>query len=132
MRTAALLTGDRAAFAARLKLSGAEAERLIALAGPPPQGNDDDLRRLLADTSPAILLDRSLLADQPERVRERIRAIPQPVFPLEGRDALALGIPPGPAMGALLRQVRAWWLAGGCVADPAACRAELARLAAAC
>ena len=132
LRTAALLTGDRAAFAARLKLSGAEAERLIALAGPPPYGDDDDLRRQMADTDPAILLDRSLLAGQPETVRERIRAIPRPVFPLEGRDALSLGIPPGPEMGAILRRVRAWWLAGGCVADPAACRAELARLAAAC
>jgi hypothetical protein len=51
------------------------------------------------------------------------------VFPLEGRDVVALGVPPGPRVGALLRQVRAWWLAGGCLADAAACRAELARLA---
>jgi poly(A) polymerase len=30
-------------------------------------------------------------------------------------------------VGALLRDIRAWWLAGGCVADGATCRAELAR-----
>ena len=132
LRTAALLTGDRAAFAARLKLSTAEAARLLALQGPPPAGDDAALRRLLADTDAHILLGRSLLAGQPEAVRERIRALPRPVFPLEGRDALAFGLPPGPAVGALLRATRAWWLAGGCVAGPDDCRAELARRAAAC
>jgi hypothetical protein len=50
-----------------------------------------------------------------------------PVFPLAGRDLAAAGLPAGPAMGILLRELRAWWLAGGCRADAAACRAELAR-----
>jgi poly(A) polymerase len=133
LRTAAILTGDRAAFAARLKLSLAETARLVALQGPPPrfvaEGDDADLRRQLAETEPEILIGRSLLARQEEAVRDRILAIPPPVFPLEGRDALAIGVPPGPAVGALLRKVRAWWLAGGCVADATVCRAELARLA---
>ena len=40
---------------------------------------------------------------------------------------LALGLAPGPRVGALLRTVRAWWLAGGCTADAASCRAELSR-----
>ncbi len=132
LRAARLLTGDRAAFAARLRLSGAETERLTALAGPPPEGDDNELRRRLADTAPDILIGRSLLAGQPEAVRDRIRSIERPVFPLEGRDALALGVSPGPAVGALLRNVRAWWLAGGCLADAGDCRAELARQAAAC
>ena len=61
------------------------------------------------------------------KVREHIRAAEQPVFPLEGRDVLTLGILAGPQVGELLRAVRRWWLAGGCVADAAACRAELAR-----
>ena len=129
LRTAALLTGDRAVFAARLKLSIAEANRLLALDGPAPSGDDADLRRQLAATEPDILIGRSLLARQPNSVRERLRAIPRPVFPLEGRDVLALGLRPGPAIGSLLRDVRAWWLAGGCVAGPEACRAELARRA---
>ncbi len=130
LRAAALLIGDRAAFAARLRLSAAEAERLTALGGPPPHGDDADLRRELADTDPDILIGRSLLARQPEAIRDRLRAIPRPVFPLEGRDALAIGVAPGPAVGALLRAVRAWWLAAGCTASPAECRAELARLTA--
>jgi hypothetical protein len=50
------------------------------------------------------------------------------VFPLEGRDVLALGLSEGPRVGALLRAVRQWWLDGGCVADAAACRGALARL----
>ena len=131
LRTAGLLTGDRAAFAARLKLSAAEAGRLIALAGPPPGGDDAALRRQLADTAPDVLVGRSLLARQPAAIRDRLGAMDRPVFPLEGRDVVAQGVPPGPAVGGLLRQVRAWWLAGGCVADGAACRAELARLTAA-
>ncbi len=131
LRVAGLLTGDRTAFAARLKLSTAETDRLLALAGPAPQGDDADFRRQLADTAADILVGRSILARQPESVRDRLRAMPRPVFPVEGRDVVALGIPPGPGVGELLRRTRAWWLAGGCVADPAQCRAELARLAAA-
>jgi poly(A) polymerase/tRNA nucleotidyltransferase (CCA-adding enzyme) len=36
-----------------------------------------------------------------------------------------MGIPPGPAVGAALASLRAWWLAGGCVADRAALLARL-------
>jgi poly(A) polymerase/tRNA nucleotidyltransferase (CCA-adding enzyme) len=127
LRLSALLTGDRGAFAERLRLSNAEAARLVALDGPPPEGDDDALRRLLADVAPEVLIGRSYLAGQGEAVRDRIRAIPPPVFALEGRDALALGLPPGPAIGRLLREVRGWWLEGGCRATPDECRAELAR-----
>jgi len=139
LRLAALLDGDPAAFADRLRLSAAERTRLIALREPPipdPSLDDAALRRLLADTPPAILIDRAWLAGDggPEggvqwtRLRIRLATMAVPVFPLEGRDVLALGVSPGPQVGALLRAVRAWWLAGGCVADAAACRAELARL----
>ena len=63
-------------------------------------------------------------------LRARLAALPRPVFPLAGRDALRLGVPPGPAVGALLGAVRDWWLAGGCTADRSACMARLAALAA--
>ena len=104
LRMAALLTGDPVALAARLRLSGAEAERLAALRGPPPGGDDAALRRQLADTAPEVLLGRSWLAGQPEAMRERLRSMPRPVFPLEGRDVVALGVAPGPPVGALLRR----------------------------
>ena len=136
LRVAAVLTGDPLAFALRLRLAVAARERLIALrTAPLPHPADDDaaLRRLMADTDPAVLIDRTWLegGGGPEwaRLRSRLAAIPRPVLPLEGRDVLALGLPPGPLVGTLLRAVRGWWLEGGCVADGTACRAELARLA---
>ena len=96
--------------------------------------DDDPLRRLLADAPPSALPGRTWLASDgsPEwrALQDRLARLPRPVFRLEGRDALALGVPPGPAVGALLRAVRDWWVAGGCVASRAACRAELARLVA--
>jgi len=125
--------GARVELAARLRMSVAERDRLTALAGPPPDpGMDDDaLRRLLADAAPGALIGRGWLAGDagPEwsALRTRLAALPRPVFSLEGRDALALGVPPGPAVGELLRAVRAWWMDGGCRAGAAACRAELAR-----
>lgn len=134
LRLAALFTGDADRLADRLRLAGAERERLAALRAEPsprPEASDADLRRLLADTPPEVLIGRAWLADDGDpgwaRLRVRLASMPVPVFPLEGRDVLALGEPPGPRVGALLREVREWWLAGGCVADAAACRAELAR-----
>ena len=137
LRLAALLAGDPATAAARLRLSGAERDRLTALrrdAVPTPGMDDAALRRLLAEESADLLIGRVWLrgGDGPAwgRLRERLAAMPRPLFPLEGRDVLPLGIPPGPEVGRLLRETRAWWLAGGCVADAAACRTELARRAA--
>jgi poly(A) polymerase len=134
LRTAALLTGDPVAFADRLRLSTAERERLVALRQAPlatPDADDAALRRLLADTHPDVLRDRTWLAGGTgpawTALRARLAAMPRPVFPLEGRDALALGLTPGPRIGMLLRAVRQWWHDGGCAADAAACRAELAR-----
>jgi poly(A) polymerase/tRNA nucleotidyltransferase (CCA-adding enzyme) len=130
LRLAALSTGDVEAVAARLRLSGAERDRLAALRGAPPAPDADDaaLRRALADTPADVLIGRAWLAGPGwAALRDRLGALPRPVFPLEGRDVLALGVSEGPRVGALLRTVRQWWLDGGCVADAAACRAELVR-----
>ncbi len=136
LRLAALLTGDPAEFASRLRLSTAERDRLTALRNAPlahPDADDAVLRRLMAEADPGVVLDRTWLdgASGPEwtALRARLASMPRPVFPLEGRDVLALGLPPGPHVGALLRAVRQWWLDGGCGADAVACRAELARRA---
>jgi poly(A) polymerase len=133
LRMAALLHGDALTFARRLKLSLVEQARLVALrAGPLPGGDDGALRRLLAEEDAAVLTGRVWLSTMPAeesaRVRGRLAALPRPVFPLEGRDALALGASPGPAVGEALRRVRAWWMAGGCVADAEACRSQLRHL----
>ena len=134
LRLAALLTGDAAAVADRLKLSTADRTQLLALQRAPSTPEDADdatLRRLLFATPAAILLGRAWLDGRSDTLRNRLAATPAPVFPLEGRDVVALGVPPGPRVGALLRAVQRWWLDGGCVADAAACRAELAHRAAA-
>jgi poly(A) polymerase len=132
LRLAAMLSGDPLALALRLKLSNEDRERLIRLmATPSPHLGDDDavLRRLLADHAPADAIDRVWLDRGPEALRLRLAGMKRPVFPLEGRDVVALGVASGPRIGALLREVRQWWLDGGCVAGATACRAELARRA---
>ena len=45
-----------------------------------------------------------------------------------GADALALGLKPGPKVGALLEALERWWIAGDFAADRTACLAELKRL----
>jgi poly(A) polymerase len=140
LRLAAVLGTSTAAtaVAARLKLSVAERDRLLALlTGPVPTPGADDaaLQRATAETEPAILVGRSLLRHPPapesRALRQRLAAITPPVFPLQGRDAVALGLVQGPKIGQAMRQVRAWWLARGCIDDAEACRAELARVVAA-
>lgn len=134
LRLAALLTGDPATVAERLRLSIAERDRLIALRTAPvadPAAGDASLRRLLAEHASETLIGRTWLAfgfgANWDALRQRLASMPRPVFPLEGRDVVALGVAPGPRIGALLRAVRAWWLNGGCTADASACRTELAR-----
>ncbi|WP_199897911.1 hypothetical protein [Acetobacter papayae] len=61
-------------------------------------------------------------------LRQRLAGLDVPVFPLAGRDALAMGVAPGPAMGQVITQVRQWWRQGGCKASAEACRAELGRI----
>ena len=85
------------------------------------------LRRALADTPTETLVGRAWLAGRGAALRTA-GSDPRPVFPLRGRDVEQAGVAPGPQLGNILGQVRTWWMAGGCVADTPACRAELARL----
>jgi poly(A) polymerase/tRNA nucleotidyltransferase (CCA-adding enzyme) len=133
LRVAALLREEVPEFAARLRLSGAEQERLAALRVPSalaPAADDNDLRRALAGEDGEMLMARSWLAqdDMPgwDGLRARIGAMARPVFPLQGRDVVALGVAPGEAVGTVLLEVRRWWMDGGCVADKQLC-IELAR-----
>jgi poly(A) polymerase/tRNA nucleotidyltransferase (CCA-adding enzyme) len=134
LRAAALLIGDPTEFALRLRLSGSERDRLAALHDTPPvlpDTDDAELRRRLAETDAPVLIGRTWLDGDTDpawsALRLRISITPRPVFPLEGRDVLALGLTPGPDVGALLREVRAWWLKGGCSADAETLRLELMR-----
>lgn len=120
-----------------LRLSGAQDARLTALRlsnGLMPGADDDDLRRACARTDLEALLDRTWLAQADELarpdagwsdLRARLVALPRPVFPLSGRDAVKAGATPGPGVGQALRKVEAWWLEAGCRPDRAACLRQL-------
>ncbi len=127
LRLASLLDGDAEAFAVRLRLSGAERDQLLGLRGAVPEdGADDDaLRRALTDTPRDVLLGRAWLAHRSGVLRDRLIALPVPVFPLLGRDLTEAGMAPGPEIGQRLAAIRAWWWQDGCRADRAGCLAHL-------
>jgi poly(A) polymerase len=126
-------------LSSRLRMSGAEGAALAALRGPVPAPDADDaaLRRALAEDGHAALLGRSWLAeargapDDQAALRRRLSATERPAFPLQGRDVVAMGVPPGPEVGRLLSAARSWWLERGCVDGAEACRGRLRELAAA-
>ena len=119
--------------------------------GVSPRQEVSALRRLLAQLDRTwrgldpreVLLRRSWLAQAlppgqwsvPEQagadaaawhaLRDAIAAEPVPVFPLAGRDAIALGMTPGPEIGVLLEELRRWWIARGCGDGRDACLAAL-------
>lgn len=125
-------------LAARLRLSGEERDRLARLLGeegpvPPAALDAAEARRFLAFRGLRDALDELWLAEAVDgQDRAAARALlaetPQPVFPLQGRDILDLGVPEGPLVGRAIYAVRGWWHAGGCTASHAACLAEARRL----
>lgn len=150
-RLAALLTTDGAgarAVAARLKMSNDQTRRLVAMAEPPERVNPDTepraLRRALHRFGADRVRDLVLLgwagelAVRPRLPHERTQAWIGLIeaadgwtplaFPLRGRDVLALGVPRGERVGALLEAVEQWWQAGDFAADRAACLVELRKL----
>ena len=133
------LSGENAVLmGAKLKLSNADKTALGVFGNTfpdlAPSSSDDDLRRGRVAQSLELLISRSWLAQarilaRPDRqwdhLRIRLKKLPQPVFPLGGKDAQAFGVPPGPAMGAWLRVAREWWLEHGCRPDREACLAHM-------
>ncbi|MBK3737044.1 CCA tRNA nucleotidyltransferase [Azospirillum brasilense] len=128
-RFAAVLDADRAgalAVAQTLRLSNADRDRLAALTEPPmavaPYDGPVKRRQALYRLGDAGLYrDLVLLAavDAPgpmtlDAVKAALATaedLPSLVLPIAGRDLLAMGMPRGPAVGALLKQVEAWWIA---------------------
>lgn len=147
LRLSALLPDDDAVVveaAARLRLSNAQRERLLAALLPeaPAVGVDLDRRAVRAavyQLGPRAFRDRlkrawaealatgATVADVADLLAyaDHWRA---PRFPLGGADVLAAGAPLGPEVGRLLREVEAWWVAQDFPEHGA--REELAALAA--
>ncbi|NVN01689.1 MULTISPECIES: CCA tRNA nucleotidyltransferase [Asaia] len=144
---------DAPDLARKLRLSGKQSERLARMnpanrltsfdrdGGVMPEAavfvpvlSDDCLRRLLSCHPKESLIDRSWSAQADsgaqgqsgwDILRARLAAMVVPVFPVAGRDAVALGVPAGKDIGVLIGAVTRWWRARGCLPDREACLREL-------
>jgi poly(A) polymerase len=142
-RLAALLVdGEGAArrVGERLKLSNADRDRLLQLAGPFELAPTMDLRQRrlqLYRLGEALYRDRVYLAwavaprNEADIWKQLLAVADLPItaFPLKGRDALDLGVEPGPEVGRLLAAVERWWIEGDFQADRKTCLKHLKELA---
>ena len=123
---------------ARLKLSNADSDRLEELVTPATAINPvasapvrrATLYNLGADPADGVLLAWANSASEAgfEALLAEARGWVRPRFPLNGEDARAAGIEPGPAMGAWLKRCEEAWVAFGAVETREALLARLRRL----
>jgi len=135
-RLAALtVTGTGPAVAETLKLSNAERDRVIAISAARPEfaaGDAKRVRRQIYDLGNALALDLLLVdwtdpESDAQRAYEIVRDWSRPELPVKGRDVSALGVPAGPEIGRLLKDLEDWWIAGDFAAGREQCLAELKR-----
>jgi poly(A) polymerase len=130
-RLAAIVSPPATAVAKRLKLSTQQSLRLQLMLEPAEPGDLENRRAALYRLGTSLFIDRVLL-EGPDDWRAALalaRSWTPPELPIGGADALALGLKPGPQVGALLEAVERWWIAGDFSADRTACLVELKRLA---
>jgi poly(A) polymerase len=115
---------DAQRLSARLRLSNAESERLLALDEwwrVIPALSEHAGHALLYELGPQSFSDRVLLAwargqeDAADPAWRALAALPQhwaaPEFPLKSADLTRRGVPVGTALGAALRAARKAWIA---------------------
>ncbi|MDX5393602.1 MAG: CCA tRNA nucleotidyltransferase [Caulobacteraceae bacterium] len=127
LRLACLLPTDQIGVgkaAERLRLSNAERDRLIAARGQGPRitswMSPRESRRAVYALGASTFHDRIKLA---WAASPRTATAPQwrglialagswqaPPFPLTGEDVVHAGVPRGPMVGDVLREVEAWWI----------------------
>ncbi|MFN3746141.1 MAG: CCA tRNA nucleotidyltransferase [Hyphomicrobiaceae bacterium] len=130
---------DRDHLAQRLRLSRDEARdlivvdpRLMTLVTLDARGRRRALYALGVERWRRMALVGAASAEDPAEIAawNALRSLPEswrvPKFPLAGRDALDLGLMPGPQVGALLAEVEAEWIAGDFALNAAELRARLA------
>jgi poly(A) polymerase len=127
LRLAALLPADEAnadAVAKKLKLSNPQAARLADLAGAReklrPYTTPKEVRQLVYRIGLPAFKDRVFLkwaADTKLSNAISWRMLlsvgeswTPPRFPLSGRDVMLAGVPAGPAIGIILKEVEDWWV----------------------
>lgn len=150
-RLAALLHTDARgaeAIAERFRMSNEHRRRLTAMVEPDdpisPSLEPQRIRRALHRLGPATVRDLALLNWADELAAsgrlphartegwialiETANAWTARTFPLQGRDVLGQGIPPGPRVGKILRAAEAWWEQEDYRPDRAACLDKLRSL----
>lgn len=115
IRALACFALDAGSFAARWRLSNAEAARLARLRAPPIRLDGSRDPKALRRSFYALggdALDRALLdcAGSVE-IYEAARNWRRPVFPVTGDDLRALGMAPGPELGRTLGALESSWIA---------------------
>ena len=127
LRLAALIPPDARAAAEtaeRLRLSNAQRERLAGALGAEPRMvswmSPRQVRRAVYRLGPQTFFDRVKLAwaaspkaagaPQWRGLLTLAEAWTRPEFPITGEDALAAGVPEGPAVGRVMREVEDWWI----------------------
>jgi poly(A) polymerase len=127
LRLAALLPDDPAvgqATAERLRLSNAQRARLVAALGTEPRLvswlSPREARRGVYQLGADAFCDRVMLAwagsdrqaagAQWRALLPMARSWPRPAFPLTGEEVMAAGVPKGPMVGEVMREIEAWWI----------------------
>jgi len=123
---------DGVRLAQRLRLSNADADRLIALERwwqASPEGGGISARALLYRLGPQHFADQVLLAwsrsaaGAADRSWRALAELPRtwsaPEFPLKAADFMARGIAAGPALGAVMRAAEQAWIAADFPTDAA-------------
>jgi poly(A) polymerase len=119
-RLAALLPEDpqlAAEIAARLKLSNVGKGRLVHAATR--TAVPEDPRALAYRHGADATLDRLLLTGDPRAAQWAgpLSHYSRPRLPISGKDLIAMGLPPGPAVSRRLGEVEQKWVAAGFPAD---------------
>jgi poly(A) polymerase len=135
LRLAALLPDDPAVaeeVARTLRLSNAQRGRLVAALGTDQRivswMSPREARRAVYRLGVDAFCDRVLLAwakaDHPSATPQwrallpMARSWPKPTFPLTGEQVIAAGVPQGPLVGAVMREVEDWWIDHDFLDDP--------------
>ncbi|MBV9420039.1 MAG: CCA tRNA nucleotidyltransferase, partial [Alphaproteobacteria bacterium] len=113
------------ATAKRLRLSNAQADRLRAIVDAKDAKivsymSVKEMNRRLYRLGTPLFCDLLFLrwANDPKEsngvnwraLLEQARTWPRPLFPLTGRHVMLAGIPEGPLVGEILKEVEDWWV----------------------
>lgn len=127
LRLAALLPDDQVAataLAARLRLSNPDRDRIVAALSPTPAlkswMSPREIRREVYRAGHAVFRDRAKLAwaasprsattMQWRGMIALAEGWTRPELPLTGQDILNAGVPKGPFVGQVRREVEDWWI----------------------